>query len=187
MFGESDLLEGLRAHDEGVMKHLYREYFPMIKSFIEKNGGSEEDALDILQEGMVVLYQKAAQEDFEWTSTLKTYLYSVCRNKWLMELRRKRNKPESAIPETLMIAGDESVESDIVESEKRKLMKKYFKRLGDDCQQILQMFFEGKSLKEIAQAMDFTAGYAKKRKFICQKRLIESISSDPTYRELANI
>ena len=73
------------------MKHLYANYYPMIRDLIQKNGGSEDDASDIFQDGMVVLYQKSQDPQFSWTSTLKTFLYAVCKNKWLMHLRKKRN------------------------------------------------------------------------------------------------
>ncbi len=64
-------------------------------------------------------------------------------------------------------------------------MRKHFLRLGSKCQTVLQMFFEGESLRKIAEAMNFTESYAKKRKFVCQQRLIQAISEDPLFKELS--
>jgi DNA-binding NarL/FixJ family response regulator len=72
----------------------------------------------------------------------------------------------------------------MTQARRRQVFKSHLSSLGEDCQQVLKLFFEGKSLKEIAGQMGFTAAYAKKRKFICQQKLIASIEQDVLFREL---
>ena len=49
----------------------------MVQSLIINNNGSSDDARDIFQEAVIVLYEKARTGTFELNCQLKTYLYSV--------------------------------------------------------------------------------------------------------------
>lgn len=184
-YTEPELIEGLRTRNLTIMQYLYVEYMPMIRDFISRNGGSDEDAADMFQEGLLVCFEKTHDMDFHWTSTMKTYLYAVCKNKWLMQLRTKRNRGVTTLPENIEISSVEDIHQDIVQHEQKELMRKHFRMLGSDCQRVLQMFFEGISLRKIGEAMNFTEAYAKKRKFTCQQRLIKAITNDPLHQELS--
>ena len=80
---ENDLLKGLAANDTNSIETIYRENFTAIKAFIIKNNGYPDDALDIFQEAMIVLFQKAKSSSFTLSCQLQTYLYSICRRLWL--------------------------------------------------------------------------------------------------------
>ena len=83
-------LAGLRNKDNQAYEILYKFYFPVVESFILKNSGNREDARDIFQETILVLLSKVPTEDFELTSSLKTYLFSISSNLWLKRLRQAR-------------------------------------------------------------------------------------------------
>lgn len=55
---EVGLLKGLAAGDRKVIEGIYKDHFNMIQSLIVNNNGSADDAQDIFQEAMVVLYEK---------------------------------------------------------------------------------------------------------------------------------
>ena len=186
MYNEKDLIKGLVQRDTAVLRYTYNEYFPMIQDLVIKNGGSSADAADIFQEGMIVLYEKVQEQSTQWTSSLKTYLYAVCRNKWLMELRRKKNKGTINLEDQSTLKEESSIQNDIVSTERNELMRKHFKSLGEDCQKVLKLFFEATSLREIGEIMGFSEAYAKKKKFTCQQKLIEAVSADPIFKELRN-
>lgn len=183
MYEESELIDGLRKRDHNVMRTMYEYYFPMIEDLVCRNGGNREDAADVFQEGMVVTYEKVCSAKFVWSSTLKTYLFAVCRNKWLMELRRRRSKGTDVLSD-VTIADEGSIEKDVLRSERNALMRKHFANLGENCQKVMTLFFKKFSLREIALKMGFSEAYAKKRKFVCQQKLIALIADDPIYKEL---
>ncbi len=91
----------------------------MVKDLVSKNGGSSEDASDLFQDGMVVVYEKAMDVDFTLSSSLKTYLYAVCKNKWLMQLRKRKTKRTSVLRETAPAGVDPNIHKDIVSQEKK--------------------------------------------------------------------
>src|ERR1700750_849043 len=58
----------------------------MVLQLIINNNGNEDDAKDIYQEAIIILYNKVKAGDFELSSKLKTFIYSVCRRLWLKRL-----------------------------------------------------------------------------------------------------
>lgn len=182
-YTHDQLVQGIQSSDRSTLTYIYTTWFPMIRDFIGRNAGTEEDARDIFQEGMLVLFDKVQDNEVEWKSTLKTFLFAVCRNKWLMVLRKKKARNTVADLESVSEIESEVAE-DIEKSERYRLMRKGFDQLGNECQQVLNLFFDGHSMKEIAEKLSFTPAYAKKKKFICQKKLIDLVSADPSFQEL---
>ena len=90
---ERELLDAVAANDRAVIESIYRENFPPIQAFVLKNNGFADDAKDIFQEAMIVLFEKAKLESFVLTCQIKTYLYSVSRRLWLKKLQRNRHYP----------------------------------------------------------------------------------------------
>src|SRR3712207_5836847 len=52
------LLHGLAKQDRKAVETIYKENFSLIQNLVINNHGSAEDAKDIFQEAMIVLYQK---------------------------------------------------------------------------------------------------------------------------------
>lgn len=55
---------------------------------IINNNGSSDDAKDIFQEAMIVLYEKVRSGTFELNCQIKTYIYSVSKRLWLKRLQQ---------------------------------------------------------------------------------------------------
>ena len=170
---EKELLEALATNDRIAIEKIYRENFPSIQTFILKNNGLADDAKDIFQEAMIILFQKAKMESFVLTCQVKTYLYSVCRRLWLKKLQRENryNHLTDVLKETV------TVEEEIEEYEKRNaemnIMEKALSKIGEPCKSILEAFYiEKKSMPEIAATFEYTnADNAKTQKYKCLSRL----------------
>ena len=85
---EKDLLAGLARNDRNAVEIIYRENFNMVQSLVINNNGSADDARDIFQEAMIVLFENAKKEGFELNCQIKTYIYSVSRRLWLKRLQQ---------------------------------------------------------------------------------------------------
>ena len=156
----------------------------MINRLVLNNRGSEEDAQDIFQDALSMMYEKLEQDQLQFNCAFKTYLYAVCRNMWLMVLRKKRS--DGPMLRDTEVGDDlgETLVRDITDARRKQVFKAHLEHMGEDCQQVLKYFFAGKPLKQIAKLMGFTEAYAKKRKFICQQRLIAAIEQDSLFQEL---
>ena len=184
-YTDDAIIDGLKRRDNGIIRYIYKEYYPTIKFLITTNSGTETDAEDVFQDALVVLYRKIARENLVLTSSFKTFLYSICRNLWLQRLDRRVFRNEFLEMEDLgelqEIAYNEQPEDD---QEKYRLFQQHFFKLSEDCQKVLKLFMSKTSLKEIAEIMGFkTEKYAKTRKFMCKEKLKNSVINDPNFKK----
>ena len=87
-YSEKVLLQGLARNDKKAVETIYKDNYTSIQSLIINNNGTADDAKDIFQEAMIVLYEKARSGSFELNCLIKTYLYSVSRRLWLKRLQQ---------------------------------------------------------------------------------------------------
>jgi len=170
---EQKLLEGLAHNDRKAIEAIYKQHFNMVQSLILNNNGYPDDARDIFQEAMIVLFEKARSGSFELNSQLKTYLYSVCRRLWLKRL----NQQQRFSPEVDNLEETVPVEEDVERHEQRNkdflVMEQSLKSLGEPCKSLLEAYYlEKKSMVDIAADFGYTnADNAKNQKYKCLMRL----------------
>lgn len=180
---DNKYLKAIIDGDNKIIREIYDQYFLSVVSLISRYGGGREDAADIFQDAIMVIFHKARQGQFKLTSSFHTYLYAVCNNLW-RNRQRKKSSSEVTIDEAITYIDDTDLEKDIERQELRNFFNRKFALLGEDCQKLLRMFFDGEKMSTIAQKMNYgSESYAKKRKFTCKKKLIELIESDPDFGE----
>lgn len=180
---DQQLLMGIANADNHSVEAIYQLALPAVIYWVKENNGSEEDARDIFQEALIALFRKLEAGDFTLTCTLKSFLRIMCRNLWFNRLKNKHRqlKPLDNVEK---IDLDDDLLLQLEQSEKQQLFFKHFDLLGDKCKKIMQWFFEKIPLKKIAEKLDTSEGYVKKRKFICKEKLIKAIKADPIFNEL---
>ena len=170
---EQALLKGLAENDSKAVETLYKSHFGMIQHFVTNNNGSFDDARDIFQEAMILLYEKVQLEHFALTCQIKTYLFSVCKNLWLKRLQQmgKYSAPLSSQEETI------SVQEDLDQFEKKDaafaIMDRALNSLGEPCKSLLEGYYlNKKGMQELASQFGYTnADNAKNQKYKCLMRL----------------
>jgi len=170
---ERTLLQGLARNDRKAVETIYKENYTTVQALIINNNGSADDAKDIFQEAMIVLYEKARSGTFELSCQIKTYVYSVSRRLWLKRLQQA-NRYSADIGNA---DGVVPVEEDIDEHERRDaefdMMEKAIQGLGEPCKSLLEAFYLRKmNMQEIATSFGYTnAENAKTQKYKCLMRL----------------
>ena len=181
---EDSHIRAIRQNDTKGLRQIYKDFLPRIANFIRKNGGSNDDAKDVFQEALVVIYKKVHAGNFQLTSGFYTLLYGVCRNIWGNQLQKKSRK-EVTLLDDYKYTIEPGFESLLENQEKSKLFWDAFKKLGKDCQTLLQLFFAKVKMAEIVEKMNLSSvSYAKKRKFQCKEQLIRFVKADARYLEL---
>jgi len=170
---EKTLLQGLARNEKKAVETIYRENYSTVQSLIINNNGTADDAKDIFQEAMIVLYEKARSGNFELSCQIKTYVYSVSRRLWLKKLQQaSRYSGDIGNAETVV-----PVEDDIEEHSRRdaefEMMEKAILSLGEPCKSLLEAFYlQKKNMQEIAVSFGYTnAENAKTQKYKCLMRL----------------
>lgn len=170
---EKQLLEGLAANDRQVIEAIYRDNYPMVQAFILNNSGNGDEARDIFQEAMIVLFEKARSGSFELNCQLKTYMYSVCRRLWLKRLQQLQRYGSliENVEETVMV--DEDLELHEKHNADFVLMETTMSKIGEPCKSLLDAYYiQKKNMQEIAADFGYTnADNAKTQKYKCLLRL----------------
>ena len=183
MYNEETLLNSLRSplrnERNQALSLLYETHFGSIARFVIDNSGTQEDARDIFQDGLMVLYEKAQNLEFNWTSTMKTFLFAVCRNLWFKRLRKASNR-EIPTEDFNRLDLEDIAFEDPYESQKF-LLGKLMDQVGGSCKEILILFYyQRKSMQEIAGHMNLASeGTAKNKKARCMDKLRELFQQAP--------
>ena len=187
-YSDQQIQRGILKNDNLVLQYIYKQFFYKVNSFIRNNSGVEDDAGDIFQEAIIVIFRKLKEDDSIFDNrSFQAYLFTVCRYLWLKQLESRRIEKEK-INDTLPFREDiydSSMAELASKNERYGLYQKHFKNLSTDCQKIMQMFFEKIPLKQIAQIMGYKSEkYAKKRKYKCKEILINRIKQDADYKKI---
>ena len=170
---EKALLEGLAANDKKAVEPIYRENYNTIQALIINNNGSADDAKDIFQEAMIVLYEKAKSESFELSCQIKTFIYSVSRRLWLKRLQQQNrfSSPGDSMEEVIPV--EEEMEDHERRNDEFEMMDKAISHLGEPCKSLIEAYYlQKQTMQEIAANFGYTnADNAKNQKYKCLMRL----------------
>ena len=170
---EKLILQGLANNDKKAIEAIYKENYNMVQALVVNNSGNADDAKDIFQEALIVLYEKVKTGTFELNCQIKTYVYSVSRRLWLKRLMHQNRFSLNSDNGEEVVA----VEEDLEEHERRDtefvLMEKAINNLGEPCKSLLEAFYmQKKSMQEIALSFGYTnPDNAKNQKYKCLMRL----------------
>ncbi len=170
---ETVLLRGLARNDRKAVETIYRENYNMVQALVVKNSGNIDDAKDIFQEAMIVLYQRVQSEAFELNCQIKTYIYSVSRRLWLKRLVQQNRFLIADDSEQEVVSVDEQVDEHEKQNTEFLMMEKAMGSLGEPCKSLLEAFYmQKRSMQEIASNFGYTnAENAKNQKYKCLMRL----------------
>ena len=164
------IIEHLRSNRySNAVKGLYNAY-PAVKKYILVNNGSKEDAEDIFQDSLVILYKNANKPEFSLSSSLQTYLLAITKNLWREALRKKGRLP---------LIQDETEIVDNTEPGNegaRKVAELAFNFLGKKCKELLIAFyFKKDSYQQIAKLLRFSSEkVVKNQKYRCLQKAKEN-------------
>ncbi|TDQ76963.1 RNA polymerase sigma factor [Sphingobacterium yanglingense] len=172
---DQEIIDGVSKGDSKAINRIYKSYFPSISRMIVNNNGSEDEAKDIFQEAVMVLYDKITQQKFELSSKLGTFLYAVSRRLWLKQLTRKGSVASTADIsdfEDLLRVEDDLERHDEIE-QRFDQMNIALSQLGEPCQTLLKDFYiANMSMQDIRDKFGYTnTDNAKTQKYKCLQRL----------------
>jgi RNA polymerase sigma factor (sigma-70 family) len=188
-FSDAELVKAIKEEkniDEAI-EFIYREYYGLLESYVRKNSGTSDDAADIFQEVLLGFIELVKQEKFRGQASIKSFLYTLTRNLWITELR-KRN---SAFRRHEQFQGDQTtMESDVSEylvyKEHQTMIISLLNELSDTCREILRLFYyENLSLKEILAKMPRYQNeqVVRNKKYKCLKEISLRVKNSPVLRE----
>ena len=182
---DKDYIDGILQNDYTVLQRYYQTFLPEITKMVVAGKGTPDDAMDVFQEATLVLYRQLSKSDFSLQSSLSTYLTSVAKHIW-WRLAKKKYRTEVTLEgrEGLIDRSeDTALQEEIEKREKRRYYQEKFALLGDDCRLVLQHFFDKVPLLQIAEKLNYTTDYIKKKNLTCKKKLKQLLQNDPRFEE----
>ncbi|HXG38143.1 MAG TPA: sigma-70 family RNA polymerase sigma factor [Bacteroidota bacterium] len=167
------ILQRIRDGDEETLVLLYRVNRRAVEAFIGRNSGTSDDADDLLQEALVVLWERVRSGRFEQRAQLSTFLYATVKNLWFRRLARKKREIATELDPEQTWDGQQSALEDLVDDEAAARVQRALRVIGEPCRSLLLLFYwEERSMEEIAAALGFAnADTAKAKKYQCKKML----------------
>ncbi len=151
------------------------DFFPIIKRFVLKNSGSEEDAKDLFQNALLSFYQKVIQEKYTHNAKISTFLFAICKNNWNKHLARNKERHFIELDNHHQhVSNNEPIFSENKPSQDLKdFLEEKINALGDPCKSILTFHeFYKLSMSNIAKKMGYkNENTVRQQKYKCLARL----------------
>ncbi|NDV42552.1 RNA polymerase sigma factor [Flagellimonas sediminis] len=169
------IVNGFRKNDSETMRETYQEVYPKVRAHILKNNGNEDQAKDIFQEAFVACWRNIKEDRFV-EGNVSGYLFTIAKNKWTDFLRSsdyKKTINTDSQSFLKVVQDDPMPKEDILEEEQnRNAMKAALAQLGENCRNLLKMFyFERRSMEEISKEMGMAPNSARNQKYRCMEKL----------------
>ena len=171
--GDARILDLIRKGDERALTELYSLTRKMVTSYIIRNSGTHDDADDMLQESLIVLWERVRTGRFEYTAKLSTFIFSTARNIWMRRLAHQRREVTGALEPSGVPGDDEPTLERMAAEEESQGVQAAMEVIGEPCRTLLLLFYwEELSLDDIARRMGFAnANTVKSKKYQCKKAL----------------
>ena len=147
------------THCDDDLQTLLIGALPNLRAFANSLCGDPTRADDLVQDTLVKAWTNLSR--FEKGSNLKAWLFTILRNTYFSELRKRRREVEDAngaLAERMSVLPDQQTHMDLVD------FKKAFAMLSDDQKEVLLLVgAEGFSYEEAAEITGAAVGTVKSR------------------------
>lgn len=178
-------IDGLLNNDSYLINEIYQKCAGKIKRMVLQSQGTEADAADVFQEGLISLYNKAKLKKFELTCPLEAFLFVICRNKWVNKINKKSNIKVTNIDVSGYNIGEDYfklAEEWVLQDERKAFLLEKLEELGEKCRKFLQLCWSQKSINEVAAVLNVSYGYARKRKSECMARFVKMVKESTEFQ-----
>jgi RNA polymerase sigma-70 factor (ECF subfamily) len=166
--GEAEAFHGLV---EVYREPLYRVVYRFL--------GNHHDALEAAQEAFARAFEKLGTYDVE--QPFSTWLFSIAAN-FSRDLLRKRGRRRLVVDEEAVrgVPGGDGPEGEAERSEEAERLRRAVDELDDDKRlAVVLRYFEGKSMKEIAEITGTAVNTLKVRLFRARRELFARLDGRP--------
>lgn len=186
MVQDADIINGLKAgYAERCRqeKAFYQQYYYFVDEGCRKYSLNYDDSFSAYSDALLSAIHNIINNRFDGRSTIKTYLYQIFSNKCI-DLLRKNTTNKQQVHKTMPVADAMSQLPDnarniiekLVTSELKANVKMHLETIGEKCKEVLLMFEDGLTDKEIAEVLSYnSAAVVKTTRLRCLDKLREKI------------
>jgi RNA polymerase sigma-70 factor (ECF subfamily) len=168
-----DWIKEIRSNENATLQKIYTDFRAAFLMYIQKdNKVSNDEAIELFQTSVIILYDNVMQKKIEKIDNIKSYLFTIGRNKAYELFRRKKKNTNFEDISFAHYVAEESA-SEKVELELHiQQMQRVLIQMGSPCKTLLELFYFKKlANNEIAVLMDYQNGNTvKTKKYKCIQR-----------------
>ncbi len=193
---DKSILVGIKNRKDSTLEYLYKEYYPQVQRVVNKHGGDEQDARDLFQEALIIIFNKLNDNSLVIKTSFHNYFIVLCRFIWFRQNNINNDNDSAGETEHESQSVDtsagqlndiptETVYRELQTNLYEKIYQRHYRKLGGDCKTVLKMFFKKRTFREIADRMNYAnEDYARRKKYLCMQQLMKMVSNDPEFIEL---
>ena len=173
-FTQLELYEALIQRKEWAYDYLYRELWGTFGHWVGRNNGSEMDAEDAFQKGLLnfLINVETGKYNFQENTKITTVVFDYCKKVWLNELASSRLAMRATMPASYNPANDTDLQKDIERGELITQVRAALHQLKGDCRQLITWFYiDNFSLREIAEKLGMKESSTKQKRYDCTEKL----------------
>lgn len=182
-------VDALLNNDNKGIAEIYSLFAPKVIGYIKKNSGDDARAQDIVQEGILTIYDQAKTKGLQLTCPFDAYFFLICKRKWLNVL--KKTSPERVTINEEITSIDAQIQSQADETSmfeaQTSLFNEMLASMGEKCRELIKLTFTIKSMEMVAEKLGVSYAYARKKKSLCVGKLTEMVRGSRKYQTLKNL
>lgn len=171
---EQEFYLALRRRDERAYFIFYESVLPSFQRWVLNNNGSEMDAEDAFQKGLIsfLLNLETGAYQLQAGTRITTVLFDYCKKVWLTELNSARLRHRGRMPDHIDAVDTGDVEKDLERLDVVKAVQQSLHQLKGVCRNLLEWFYvEELSLREIADRLGMKEESVKSKRYQCAEKL----------------
>jgi len=167
---ETQWIADIKSGKRDALDKLYTTYRTEFLKWMQHSFScQEDDALDIFQDSIIVVYEHIKSGKLEvLSSSLKTYLFAVGRRVFLNKNKSKKPKTNN-IEDYVHLEGALDTNKEL--NDRQKIMLALLNKLREPCRSIIYLFYYKRySLEAITETMNYSStDVVKTQKVRCMK------------------
>ena len=166
---QPEIIAGCARNERRAQELLYRQYYHSMVSLCIRYTKNQEDALEVLQNGFLKIFQNIQNFD-ELKSSLYTWIRTIMVRTAIDFLRKKNQQPEVIGWEEEF---DPAIDSEVVQRMSTQQILQLVQRLPETAQAVFNLYvMEGYTHKEIGELLKISEGTSKWHLSEARKQLV---------------
>ena len=186
--GDTQIINGLQSGGMvryNCEKELYNQFSYFINEGCSRFNLTREDSFSVYSDAILSAIHNIVTQKFDGRSSLKTYLFQIFSNKSIDFVRKITTNKEQVhrpvgTPDLLFQLPDEAraaVEK-MIDAQRLEAIKQQLLAIGEKCRQVLLLFEDGLTDRQIAEQLDYNSpAVAKTTRIRCIEKLKEKVTA----------
>jgi DNA-directed RNA polymerase specialized sigma24 family protein len=150
------------------LTQLYLKGFPVVARYVARRGGTMDEAKDVFQDALIILYEKHA-DGLTLNATQQAYLMGIAKHLWLRRFEaNNRYEP---------LTDQDIYEDDTLTELSGKRILNFLQTAGKRCLELLSSFYyEKQNMTEIAGQFGYSSTHsATVQKYKCLEKVRDTV------------